>query len=89
MLTIEYRRHGPACALVAGAGYSTAYLVLTRMAGLKAGRTVRAPGIEGSVGMGTVEVARELGASLDLTTASRTDKAEYAGASKGRCTSPT
>ncbi|WP_186779079.1 hypothetical protein [Streptomyces salinarius] len=52
-----------ACALVAGAGYSTAYLVLTRMAGLKAGRTVLAPGIGGSVGMGTVEVARELGAS--------------------------
>ncbi|MFJ9669933.1 GNAT family N-acetyltransferase [Streptomyces sp. NPDC101221] len=69
-----------ACALFAGAGYSTAYLVLTRVAGLKAGHTVLAPGIGGSVGMGTVEVARELGASLVLTTASRTDKAEQARA---------
>ncbi|MGW1169361.1 quinone oxidoreductase family protein [Streptomyces sp. NPDC002550] len=69
-----------ACALFAGAGYSTAYLVLTRLAGLKAGGTVLAPGIGGSVGMGTVEVARELGASLAVSTASRTDKAEAARA---------
>ncbi|MCC8340410.1 zinc-binding dehydrogenase [Streptomyces sp. R1] len=73
-----------ACALFAGAGYSTAYLVLTRVAGLKAGHTVLAPGIGGSVGMGTVEVARELGASLVLTTASRTDKAEQARAAGHR-----
>ncbi|MFE0790345.1 zinc-binding alcohol dehydrogenase family protein [Streptomyces mutabilis] len=69
-----------ACALFAGAGYSTAYLVLTRLAGQKADGTVLAPGIGGSVGMGTVEVARELGASLVVSTASRTDKAETARA---------
>ncbi|MFD5300852.1 zinc-binding alcohol dehydrogenase family protein [Streptomyces mutabilis] len=69
-----------ACALFAGAGYSTAYLVLTRVAGVRAGCSVLAPGIGGSVGMGAVEVARELGASLTLTTASRTDKAEQARA---------
>ncbi|MFE9454928.1 zinc-binding alcohol dehydrogenase family protein [Streptomyces sp. NPDC006739] len=69
-----------ACALFAGAGYSTAYLVLTRLAGLKAGGTVLAPAIGGSVGMGTVDVARELGASLTVSTASRTDKAEAARA---------
>jgi NADPH:quinone reductase-like Zn-dependent oxidoreductase len=69
-----------ACALFAGAGYSTAYLVLTRVAEVSPGCTVLAPGIGGSVGMGAVEVARELGASLVLTTASRTDKAEQARA---------
>ncbi|MFI1759985.1 zinc-binding alcohol dehydrogenase family protein [Streptomyces sp. NPDC020571] len=69
-----------ACALFAGAGYSTAYLVLTRVAEVSAGCTVLAPGIGGSVGMGAVEVARELGASLVVTTASRTDKAEQARA---------
>ncbi|MGW1910479.1 hypothetical protein ACWCQS_06980 [Streptomyces sp. NPDC002076] len=40
-----------ACALFAGAGNSTASLVPTRPAGLKAGDTVLAPGIGGSVGM--------------------------------------
>ncbi|MFD7794718.1 hypothetical protein [Streptomyces sp. NPDC059759] len=40
--------------------------------------TVLAQGIGGAVGLGTVEVTNRLGASLAISTASRTDKAERA-----------
>jgi NADPH2:quinone reductase len=63
-------------ALSTGAGYLTAYLALTELAGFKAGQTVLSPGIGGAVGAGSVEVAKALGASLAISTASRTDKAE-------------
>ena len=63
-------------AISTGAGYLTAYLALTELAAFQPGQTVLSPGIGGSVGMGTAEVARSLGASLAISTASRTDKAE-------------
>ncbi|WP_331742072.1 zinc-binding alcohol dehydrogenase family protein [Kitasatospora sp. NBC_00085] len=69
-----------ACALFAGAGFSAAYLVLTQLIDFAPGHTVLAPGVGGSVGMGTAQVARELGASLVISTASRTDKAVQARA---------
>lgn len=67
-------------ALLAGAGHSTAYLALTELAGLRPGQTVLAPGIGGAVGMGAAQVAPQLGASLVITTAGSTDKAERARA---------
>lgn len=63
-------------ALTTGAGYLTAYLALTELAGLQPGQTVLAPGIGGAVGEGTVEVARALGAGRAISTASHGDKAE-------------
>jgi NADPH2:quinone reductase len=65
-----------AVALTTGAGYLTAYLALTELAGFKAGQTVLAPGVGGAVGQGGVEIARVLGASLAITTATTTAKAE-------------
>jgi NADPH:quinone reductase-like Zn-dependent oxidoreductase len=65
-----------AAALTTGAGYSTAYLALTDVAGFRAGQTVLAPGVGGSVGQGGVEIARVLGASRAITTATSTSKAE-------------
>ncbi|HEY4455521.1 MAG TPA: zinc-binding dehydrogenase [Pseudonocardiaceae bacterium] len=65
-----------AAALTTGAGYSTAYLALTELAGFRAGQTVLAPGVGGSVGQGGVEIARVLGASKAITTATSTSKAE-------------
>ncbi|MFD4574342.1 zinc-binding alcohol dehydrogenase family protein [Streptomyces sp. NPDC058417] len=67
-------------AFTTGAGYLTAYLSLLELASFKPGQTVLSPGIGGSVGLGTVEVAHRLGASLAISTASRTDKAERARA---------
>ncbi|MGA5200666.1 quinone oxidoreductase family protein [Streptomyces variegatus] len=67
-------------AFTTGGGYLTAYLSLMELASFKPGQTVLAPGIGGSVGFGTVEVANRLGASLAISTASRTDKAERARA---------
>ncbi|MFD7797162.1 zinc-binding alcohol dehydrogenase family protein [Streptomyces sp. NPDC059759] len=67
-------------AFTTGAGYLTGYLSLTELASFKPGQTVLAPGIGGAVGLGTVEVANRLGASLAISTASRTDKAERARA---------
>ncbi|MCP2259193.1 NADPH2:quinone reductase [Streptoalloteichus tenebrarius] len=69
-----------ACALFAGAGFSTAYLVLTHLLDFRPGLSVLAPGVGGAVGMGTTQVARELGASMAISTASGTDKAERARA---------
>jgi len=63
-------------AMTAGAGYLSAYLALTKVVPLVAGQTVLAPGIGGSVGQGGVEVARALGASAAISTASHTAKAE-------------
>jgi NADPH:quinone reductase-like Zn-dependent oxidoreductase len=69
-----------AAAYLAGAGYLTGYLALTELAGFKPGQSVLAPGIGGAVGMETVQVARRLGASLAISTASSTEKAERARA---------
>ena len=63
-------------AAVTGAGYLTAYLSLTELASFAPGQTVLSPGIGGSVGLGTVEIAKALGSPLAISTASRTDKAE-------------
>ena len=65
-------------AFVAGAGYLTGYLALTDFAKFKPGQTVLAPGIGGAVGMESVQVALHLGASMAISTASTTAKAELA-----------
>ncbi|MEU1814829.1 zinc-binding alcohol dehydrogenase family protein [Streptomyces roseifaciens] len=67
-------------ALQAGSGHVTAYLALTELARFRPGRSVLAPGIGGAVGMGTAQVAAELGASLVISTAGSTTKAEQARA---------
>ncbi|MEJ1968649.1 MAG: zinc-binding alcohol dehydrogenase family protein [Rhizomicrobium sp.] len=69
-----------AAAYLAGAGYLTGYLALTELAKFKPGQSVLAPAIGGAVGMETVQVARRLGASLVISTAGSTDKAERARA---------
>ncbi|WBB65538.1 zinc-binding dehydrogenase [Micromonospora sp. WMMD812] len=65
-----------AAALTTGAGYLTAHLALTELAGFRPGQTVLAPGVGGAVGQGGVEVARVLGAARAITTATSTDKAD-------------
>ncbi|WP_425569325.1 alcohol dehydrogenase catalytic domain-containing protein [Nonomuraea salmonea] len=65
-----------AAALTTGAGYLTAYLALKELAGFRDGQSVLAPGVGGAVGQGGVEVARVLGASQAITTATTTEKAE-------------
>ena len=69
-----------AAAFLAGAGYLTGYLVLTEFVSFQPGQSVLAPGIGGAVGMESVQVARKLGASLAISTASATAKAEQARA---------
>ena len=69
-----------AAAYLAGAGYLTGYLALTEIAKFEPGQTVLAPAIGSAVGMETVQVARRLGASLAISTASATQKAEQARA---------
>ncbi len=69
-----------AAAFLAGAGYLTAYLTLTEFASFQPGQSVLAPGIGGAVGMESVQIARKLGASLAISTASTTAKAEIARA---------
>jgi NADPH:quinone reductase len=69
-----------AAAYLAGAGYLTGYLALTELAKFRPGQTVLAPAIGGAVGMETAQVARRLGASLVISTASDTRKAERARA---------
>jgi len=69
-----------AAAYLAGAGYLTGYLALTELAKFRPGQTVLAPAIGGAVGMETAQVARQLGASLVISTASDTRKAERARA---------
>lgn len=69
-----------AAAYLAGAGYLTGYLALTELAKFKPGQSVLAPAIGGAVGMETVQVARRLGASLVISTASNTEKSERARA---------
>src|SRR6201981_487529 len=59
-----------AAAFLAGAGYLTGYLVLTEFIAFKPGQSVLAPGIGGAVGMESVQIARKLGASLAISTAS-------------------
>ena len=67
-----------AAAYLAGAGYLTGYLALTELAKFKPGQTVLAPAIGSAVGMETLQIARRLGASLAISTASTTEKAERA-----------
>lgn len=69
-----------AAAYLAGAGYLTGYLALSELAHFKPGQTVLAPAIGSAVGMETVQVARRLGASLAISTAGNTEKAERARA---------
>jgi NADPH:quinone reductase-like Zn-dependent oxidoreductase len=69
-----------AAAFLAGAGYLTGYLALTELASFKPGQSVLAPAIGSAVGMETVQVARRLGASLTISTASTTAKADLARA---------
>jgi len=69
-----------AAAYLAGGGYLTGYLALTEIAKFKPGQTVLTPAIGSAVGMETVQVARRLGASLAISTASATQKAEQARA---------
>ena len=69
-----------AAAFLAGAGYLSGYLALTQLAKFKPGQTVLAPAIGSAVGMETVQVARRLGASMTISTASTTQKAEQARA---------
>ena len=69
-----------AAAYLAGAGYLTGYLSLTALANFKPGQSVLAPAIGSAVGMETVQVARRLGASLAISTAGSTEKAERARA---------
>ncbi|HWY25764.1 MAG TPA: zinc-binding alcohol dehydrogenase family protein, partial [Nevskia sp.] len=69
-----------AAAYLAGAGYLTGYLALTELARFKPGQTLLAPAIGSAVGMETVQIARRLGASLAISTASTTAKAEQARA---------
>jgi NADPH:quinone reductase-like Zn-dependent oxidoreductase len=69
-----------AAAFLAGAGYLTAYLVLTQFVSFQPGQSVLAPGIGGAVGMESVQIAQKLGASLAISTASTTAKAEIARA---------
>ena len=65
-----------AAALTTGAGYSTPYLALKELAKFTPGQRVLAPGISGSIGLGTMQVARALGAAQVISTASSTAKAE-------------
>jgi NADPH:quinone reductase-like Zn-dependent oxidoreductase len=69
-----------AAAFLAGAGYLVGYLVLTEFVAFKPGQSVLAPGIGGAVGMESVQIARKLGASLAISTASTSAKAEKAQA---------
>ncbi|MFM0502729.1 quinone oxidoreductase family protein [Paraburkholderia caffeinilytica] len=69
-----------AAAFLAGAGYLSGYLALTEFAKFKPGQKVLAPAIGSAVGMETVQVARRLGASMTISTASTTEKAERARA---------
>ena len=65
-----------AAALTTGAGYSTPYLALKELVKFTAGQRVLAPGISGSIGLGTMQVAQALGAAQVISTASSTAKAE-------------
>jgi NADPH2:quinone reductase len=64
-----------AAALTTGAGHLTALLALTDVVDFRPGGTVLAPGVGGAVGQGGVEIARVLGASQAITTATSSAKA--------------
>lgn len=65
-----------AAAVTTGAGYITPYLALKELAHFTPGQRVFAPGISGSIGLGTMQIAQALGASQVISTASTTAKAE-------------
>ncbi len=67
-------------AYLARAGCLTGYLALTEQAKSKPGQSVLAPAIGSAVGMETVQIAQQLDASLTISTASTTAKAEQARA---------
>src|SRR5258707_6369201 len=69
-----------AAAFLPGGGFLTGYPVLTEFVAFKPGQSVLAPGIGGAVGMESVQIARQLGASLAISTASTSAKAEKAQA---------
>ncbi|HZT42364.1 MAG TPA: zinc-binding alcohol dehydrogenase family protein [Chthonomonadaceae bacterium] len=60
--------------------YVTAQLALTYAGGFKAGQTVLAPAVGGSIGNAVLQLARAQGAARVLTTAGTTAKAEQARA---------
>lgn len=64
-----------AATLTTGAGHLTALFALTEVAGFRPGQAVLAPGVGGAVGQGGVEIARVLGASHAITTATSGAKA--------------
>ncbi|EWM10842.1 zinc-binding alcohol dehydrogenase family protein [Kutzneria sp. 744] len=64
-----------AATLTTGAGHLTALFALTEAAGFRPGQAVLAPGVGGAVGQGGVEIARVLGASHAITTATSGAKA--------------
>jgi NADPH:quinone reductase len=63
-----------AAGLVAGAGYLTAWLALTKVASLQQGQVVLAPGIYGAVASAAAQVAPILGASKVISTARGADR---------------
>jgi len=73
-----------AAAFPAGTGYLTGYLVLTQFVDFKPGQSIFAPGIGGAVRMESVQIALKLGASLAISTANTTAKAEQARAAGTR-----
>ncbi|MEV4256381.1 NADP-dependent oxidoreductase, partial [Spirillospora sp. NPDC049652] len=62
-----------AAGLVAGAGYLTAWLALTKTARLRSGQVVLAPGIHGAVAHAVSQAAPLLGASQVISTARGAD----------------
>src|SRR5258707_362729 len=80
---IQYRAYGAYAEnrfvdLPAPAPHDRQVLVLTEFVAFKPGQRVLAPGIGGAVGMESVQIARKLGASLAISTASTSAKAEKA-----------
>src|SRR5262245_35826997 len=63
-----------AAGLVAGAGYLTAWLALTKVAPLQPGQIVLAPGAYGAVASAAAQIAPILGASQVISTARRADR---------------
>ncbi|MEV6606549.1 zinc-binding alcohol dehydrogenase family protein [Kutzneria sp. NPDC051319] len=64
-----------AATLTTGAGHLTALFALTEVVRFRPGQAVLAPGVGGAVGQGGVEIARVLGASHAITTATSSAKA--------------
>lgn len=63
-----------AAGLVAGAGYLTAWLALTKTARMRPGQAVLAPGVHGAVAYAAAQVAPLLGASQVISTVRGADR---------------